>query len=78
MKFTNYRDKDLFDTRHGGAFDRGTADSYYGRGRNPHYFVGATYRTEEVSKDNMTKSEMEAYNAGYDWNEQFGDKKNWN
>jgi hypothetical protein len=66
-----------YDDRHGGAFDRGSADSYYGRIRNPHYFVGATYRTEEVSKDNMTKSEIEAYDAGYDWNEQFGDKKDW-
>ena len=32
-----------YDKRHGGPFDRGGADSYYGRGRNPHYFVGATY-----------------------------------
>jgi len=77
MKFTSYKDRGLFDTRHGGAFDRGAADSYYGRIRDAHYFVGSTYRTEQVPKENMTESEVEAYNAGYDWNEQYGDRKNW-
>ena len=23
---------------HGGPYDRGSADSYYGRGRDPHYY----------------------------------------
>ena len=27
-----------YDARHGGPFDRGTADSYYSREFNPHYF----------------------------------------
>ena len=26
-----------YDERHGGPWDRGSADSYYGRGSNPHY-----------------------------------------
>lgn len=75
--FNTYRDRDNFDTRHGGAFDRGAADSYYGRGINPHYFVGGTYNSEEITEDKMTKEEIANYLAGYEWNEKFGDKKSW-
>ena len=67
----------VYDARHGGAFDRGSADSYYHRDRRPHYFVGATHHGAEVKQGLMSKEEIEAYNAGYDFNEQFGDKKNW-
>ena len=35
-------------TRHGGAFDRGSADSYYHRSPNPHYYEGATYVGDAV------------------------------
>ena len=66
-----------YDERHGGAFDRGAADSYYHRPRRPHMFVGATYLTEEITEKNMTPQEVQAYLAGYQWNEQFGDKKVW-
>lgn len=66
-----------YDERHGGAFDRGAADSYYHRPRDPHFFVGATYMTERIGQDQMTPSEIQAYLAGYQWNEQFGDKKDW-
>ena len=74
MAFT-YESKDNYDTRHGGPFDRGSADSYYGRGRNPHYYVGGTGTSERV--ENLTPAETQAYLAGYQWNEQFGDKKCW-
>jgi hypothetical protein len=63
-------------TRHGGAFDRGSADSYYHREPRPHYFVGATYTSEEVIPAPGTV-EYEAYMMGYEYNEQYGDKKNW-
>ena len=66
-----------YDNRHGGAFDRGAADSYYGRGRRPHFFVAATYTSAELPEQQMTSDEIAAYNAGYDWNEQLGDKKDW-
>ena len=75
MKFTNYRDKDLFDTRHGGCFDRGSADSYYNRGVEPHYYVGGTHTSEKVTK--LTEKEVANYMAGYAFNEKFGDKKSW-
>ena len=76
MKFTSYRDRELFDTRHGGAFDRGAADSYYHRGIEPHYYSGGTHQSEKVTA--LTESEISEYMAGYYWNEQFGDKKDWN
>jgi len=75
MKFTNYKDKELFDTRHGGAFDRGRADSYYQRGVEPHYYSGGTHQSEKVT--DLTESEIGEYMAGYSWNEKFGDKKDW-
>jgi hypothetical protein len=31
----------------------------------------------EIEERFMTREQVEAYNAGYDWNEQYGDKKNW-
>lgn len=64
-----------YDKRHGGPYDRGAADSYYDRGVEPHYYVGATGRSEEVTV--LTKKELEAYMAGYNWNEKYGDKKDW-
>ena len=61
--------------KHGNPFDRGSADSYYGRGRMPHkggVGGGSGQRTTELTLD-----EQEAYHAGYDYNEATGDKKNW-
>ena len=60
--------------RHGSPQDRGSADAYYGRGYNPHYYVGASMQSERVEKDNMTVGEIEAYKYGYD-NED--DRKVW-
>jgi hypothetical protein len=69
--------KETFDVRHGGPFDRGSADSYYNRPRNPHYFKEGTRTSEEVKLDQMSFDEIFAYNAGYDYNEKYGDKKDW-
>ena len=66
-----------YDQRHGGAFDRGAADSYYHRPRRPHMFTAGTYTSLEIHQDEMTNEEIQAYLAGYQWNEQFGDKKCW-
>lgn len=67
-----------YSTRHGGPYDRGSADSYYRRGFNPHYFVGATYSSERVDRENMTPEEIAAYTAGYEENEADGDFKDYN
>jgi hypothetical protein len=72
MIYGTYKGKNYGD-RHGGPFDRGAADSYYGRLRNPHYYVGGTGTSDEVT--DLTAEEIEAYHAGYDYNEEFGDKK---
>ena len=65
------------DKRHGGAYDRGRADSYYNRPRLPHMFAGATYASPQVNKNDMTAEQVAEYNAGYNWNEEFGEKKDW-
>ena len=66
-----------YDQRHGGPFDRGSADSYYGRGHCPHYYEGPTMRSREITIQHMTAEQIAAYTAGYEWNEMHGDKKNW-
>lgn len=66
-----------YDDRHGGPFDRGSADSWYGRPFRPHFFTDATYQSDEIEERFMTKAQIADYTAGYEFNEQFGDKKVW-
>lgn len=66
-----------YNQQHGNAFDRGSADSYYGRPRVPHMWPKGTYKGLRIDQDAMTAEEIEAYHAGYDYNEQHGDKKDW-
>ena len=60
----------ICDERHGGPYDRGTADSYYGRGYNPHYFVGDSYNTPRVEMAQMTTREIVEYTMGFKANEE--------
>ena len=69
--------RDNYNTRHGGPFDRGAADSWYSRPFNPHYYVGETGMSDKVEMAQMTAEEITAYTAGYNWNEQHGGKKEW-
>jgi hypothetical protein len=64
-------------TRHGGAFDRGSADYYYSRPFEPHYFIGDTHNSPRVDESSMTEEEVEAYQAGWDDAEAHGDRKEW-
>jgi hypothetical protein len=66
-----------YDKRHGGPYDRGAADSYYRRFFRPHYFVGGTGTSEEITEENMTQEEIQAYRDGYAYNEYLGDFKDW-
>lgn len=59
----------MYNQRHGGPYDRGSADSYYRRPFNPHYFVGDTYSSEKVELGQMTAVEIVEYTAGYRDNE---------
>jgi len=61
--------------RHGSLYDRGSADSYYGRERYPHWYPNGTYNGDCVL--GVTEEEIAEYMAGYDWNEEHGDKKSW-
>lgn len=71
-------DRNKYDERHGGPFDRGSADSWYGRGINPHYYLGDTGVGPAITAPDMTKDQVAEYLAGYEWNEKFGGKKDWN
>jgi hypothetical protein len=66
-----------YDARHGGPFDRGSADSWYSRGAEPHYYRGGTGMSPIVTEEQMTAQEIADYYAGYNYNEQFGGKKNY-
>jgi hypothetical protein len=66
-----------YNERHGGPYDRGSADSYYGREFNPHYFVGDSYNSAKIDLAQMTAEEITAYTAGYRDNETNGSKKEW-
>lgn len=68
----------MYDKRHGGAYDRGSADSYYRRGYEPHYYKGDTYSSEKVELADMTPEEIAAYTRGYEDNEASMNYKEWN
>lgn len=61
-----------YNERHGSAYDRGSADAYYGRRFTPHYYVGATSFSPRIEEADMTPEEITAYAAGYD---EEGDRK---
>jgi hypothetical protein len=62
--------------QHGSLYDRGSADSYYHRLPNPHYGgVGGDSGPRVTVTD---KASCKEYMAGYEYNEQYGDKKDWN
>jgi len=65
------------DMTHGGPYDRGGADYWYGRGRCPHYYPEGAYRGERVTPPNMTRARVAEYHAGYDRAEAAGDQKDW-
>jgi hypothetical protein len=69
--------REQYDQRHGGPWDRGTADSYYHRPYDPHFYRGDTYNSDRVDLADMTAEEITAYSAGYRYNELSGNKKDW-
>lgn len=58
--------------RHGGAYDRGSADRYYGRPFDPHKYEAGTYSSERIALTDP--EEIAAYTEGY---EQEQDRKIW-
>ena len=61
----------------GSPFDRGSADSYYQRGQFPHYWPEGTGNGEQVKEKDMTPAEIEAYMAGFEFNESMQNFKQW-
>ena len=64
-----------YSQRHGGPYDRGQADCYYGRDYNPHYFVGDSYNSPKIELADMSAQEIVAYTAGFRDQEASGDRK---
>ena len=62
-------------SNHGSLYDRGSADSYYGRAPDPHY--GGVGGDSGMRVKVMYPEAIAEYMAGYRDNEQFGDKKDW-
>ena len=69
---------EIFDRTHGSPFDRGAADSWYSRPRDPHHYPNGSYNGDPIESKDMSMAELRAYFAGYDYNERFGGKKDWN
>jgi hypothetical protein len=60
--------------RHGSLYDRGSADSYYHRAPTPHWYRDGT---GSLRITELTDAERAEYLEGYNYNEQYGDKKEW-
>lgn len=70
--------KEKYDQSHGSPFDVGTCDSYYYRPESPNYWEGGSkIRRTHIFEADMTPEQIEAYHAGYAYNEWLGDKKEW-
>ena len=67
----------MINKRHGSPYDRGAADSYYRRDFSPHYYLGDTYRSEQITLVAMTGKELDEYAQGYKDNEAAGNFKEW-
>jgi hypothetical protein len=67
-------DQPQFDRkRHGGLFDRGSADAYYRRAFSPHWYPQGTYHGDAVI--NLTSEEIEEYRKGFQYQESTGEFK---
>ncbi len=65
-------------TRHGSLYDRGGADSWYSRPRDPHWWYRTGLSPSGYKRiTDLTPEEIAEYQAGYDDNEESGGKKLW-
>ena len=60
--------------KHGSPQDRGSADRYYGRPFNPHWYPEGTHKGQRVELQDMTADEIVAYTKGFNEEE---DRKDW-
>ena len=70
--------KERTDRGHGSPYDRGAADSWYGRTPVPHYFEEGSYNSTRYSAEDMTEKELTDYWQGWEDNESDPDaRKEW-
>ena len=62
---------------HGSPYDRGSADSYYGRAAEPHYWPEGTYQGDRVEESAMSTAQVDEYFIGFDLNEFSQNRKEW-
>lgn len=65
----NHRDR-----IHGSPEDRGSADAYYGRPPEPHWYPAGSYHGCRIERGGMTDEEIALYYKGYNEEE---DRKDW-
>lgn len=65
----------VINQRHGGAYDRGSADSWYNRPPSPHFFEGKTYSSPRVDESDMTSRAIAEYHLGFTDQEATGNHK---
>ena len=66
------------ETSHGSPYDRGAADSYYRRGRRPHYYINKdTPGARRIDQFGMTREQINEYHRGFDDNEERQEYKDW-
>lgn len=58
----------------GSPRDRGSADRYYGRLFEPHYYPNGTYKGHRVTEKDMSPEQVSEYTLG--WEEET-DRKDW-
>jgi hypothetical protein len=67
-------DQPQFDRkRHGGLFDRGSADAYYRRAFSPHWYPQGTGHGDAII--DLTSEEIEEYRKGFQYQESTGEFK---
>ena len=64
----------IYDKTHGSPYDRGSADYYYGRQHNPHWYPEGTGFGKRIEEADMTPEQIAAYDAGY---EEETERKEW-
>jgi len=55
-----------YNMEHGSPYDRGSADAWYSRQKDPHWYPQGSYKGERIGSERMTPRQLEAYHAGYD------------
>ena len=63
----------MLNTQHGSPYDRGAADSFYGRIPFPH--KGGVGGGSGPRIEILSEKEKWEYNAGFEYNEKFGERK---